>query len=133
MSDLESVAAAQGPGDGQISVMLRLVRGVRNGPSPDWLQRRLHSVGLRPINALVDITNFMTFDRGRPLHVFDAAKVKGGLTVRRAREGEELSARTRDRVTLAIAHHFTLRTSSGPLSVPFKALIGILIGELQTT
>jgi len=71
---------------------LRLVRGVKNGPSPEWLQKRLASIGLRPINALVDITNFMTYDRARPLHVFDAAKVKGNLTVRRAREGETLLA-----------------------------------------
>ncbi|GBU18319.1 MULTISPECIES: phenylalanine--tRNA ligase subunit beta [Methylobacterium] len=71
---------------------LRLVRGVRNGPSPDWMQARLRAIGLRPINALVDITNYMTFDRGRPLHVFDAAKVAGALTVRRAREGESLAA-----------------------------------------
>jgi len=71
---------------------LRLVRGVKNGPSPEWLQKRLTSIGLRPINALVDITNFMTFDRGRPLHVFDAKKVKGNLTVRRARAGESLLA-----------------------------------------
>jgi phenylalanyl-tRNA synthetase beta chain len=71
---------------------LRLVRGVKNGPSPEWLQRRLTSIGLRPINALVDITNFMTYDRARPLHVFDAKKVKGNLTVRRARDGETLLA-----------------------------------------
>src|SRR5215212_4231764 len=71
---------------------LRLVRGVKNGPSPDWLQQRLTSIGLRPINALVDVTNFMTYDRARPLHVFDAAKVMGHLTVRRAREGETLLA-----------------------------------------
>src|ERR1700688_2731362 len=71
---------------------LRLVRGVRNGPSPEWLQQRLTSIGLRPINALVDITNFMTYDRARPLHVFDAAKVKGNLTVRHARDGESLLA-----------------------------------------
>lgn len=71
---------------------LRLVRGVRNGPSPEWLQKRLTAIGLRPINALVDITNFMTYDRGRPLHVFDAAKVKGNLVVRRARPGENLLA-----------------------------------------
>ena len=71
---------------------LRLVRGVRNGPSPDWLQRRLRAVGLRPINALVDITNYMTFDRGRPLHVFDLRKVHGDLVVRGAREGEEVVA-----------------------------------------
>jgi phenylalanyl-tRNA synthetase beta chain len=71
---------------------LRLVRGVRNGPSPAWLQQRLSAIGLRPINALVDITNFITYDRGRPLHVFDAAKVHGNLTVRRARDGESLVA-----------------------------------------
>ena len=71
---------------------LRLVRGVKNGPSPEWLQKRLTSIGLRPINALVDITNFMTYDRARPLHVFDARKVKGNLTVRRARDGETLLA-----------------------------------------
>ncbi len=71
---------------------MRLVRGVKNGPSPEWLQKRLTSIGLRPINALVDITNFMTYDRARPLHVFDAAKVKGDLTVRRARDGETLLA-----------------------------------------
>jgi phenylalanyl-tRNA synthetase beta chain len=71
---------------------LRLVRGVKNGRSPDWLQKRLAAIGLRPINALVDITNFMTYDRGRPLHVFDAAKVRGRLAVRRARAGEALLA-----------------------------------------
>lgn len=71
---------------------LRLVRGVKNGPSPRWMQQRLIAIGLRPINALVDITNYMTFDQGRPLHVFDAAKVKGDLVVRRAAEGEKVLA-----------------------------------------
>ena len=71
---------------------LRLVRGVKNGPSPKWMQQRLLAIGLRPINALVDVTNYMTFDQGRPLHVFDAAKVKGNLTVRRAVEGEKVLA-----------------------------------------
>jgi phenylalanyl-tRNA synthetase beta chain len=71
---------------------LRLVRGVRNGVSPRWLQQRLTAIGLRPINALVDITNYVTFDRGRPLHVFDAAKVAGNLVVRRGREGEKVLA-----------------------------------------
>jgi phenylalanyl-tRNA synthetase beta chain len=71
---------------------LRLVRGATNAPSPQWLARRLTAIGLRPINALVDITNFITYDRGRPLHVFDAAKVRGNLTVRRARAGEKLIA-----------------------------------------
>ncbi|MER8394632.1 phenylalanine--tRNA ligase subunit beta [Mesorhizobium sp. M1340] len=71
---------------------LRLVRGVKNGPSPKWLQQRLIAIGLRPISALVDITNYVTFDRGRPLHVFDANKVAGNLVVRRARDGEKVLA-----------------------------------------
>ena len=74
------------------AIALRLVRGVKNGPSPAWLQKRLTAIGLRPINALVDITNFITYDRGRPLHVFDAAKVHGNLTVRRSRDDETLLA-----------------------------------------
>jgi len=71
---------------------LRLVRGVKNGPSPDWLQKRLTTIGLRPINTLVDITNFITYDRGRPLHVFDGKKVRGNLVVRRAKNGEQVLA-----------------------------------------
>ena len=71
---------------------LRLVRGVTNGPSPEWMQRRLSAIGLRPISALVDVTNYLTFDRGRPLHVYDLAKVHGDLTVRRARQGESVLA-----------------------------------------
>src|SRR5690606_19173752 len=71
---------------------LRLVKGVKNGPSPKWMQQRLIAIGLRPINALVDITNYVTFDHGRPLHVFDAAKVAGNLVVRRARDGEKVLA-----------------------------------------
>ncbi len=70
----------------------RVIRGVKNGPSPAWLQKRLTAIGLRPISALVDITNFFTFDRNRPLHVFDADKVKGDLRVHRAKGGEELLA-----------------------------------------
>lgn len=74
-------------------VLGRAVRGVKNGPSPQWLQDRLVAIGLRPISALVDVTNWFTFDLGRPLHVFDVAKVKGKtLTMRMAREGEELAA-----------------------------------------
>ncbi len=70
----------------------RLIRGVRNGPSPRWLQDRLAAIGLRPISALVDITNFLTFDLDRPLHVFDAGKLAGDLVVRGARPGERLAA-----------------------------------------
>ena len=70
----------------------RHIRGLRNGPSPRWLRDRLEAIGLRPISALVDITNFLTFDLNRPLHVFDAGKLKGDLTVRLAHPGEKLSA-----------------------------------------
>lgn len=70
----------------------RLIRGVRNGPSPQWLQDRLRAVGLRPISALVDVTNFLTYDRARPLHVFDADKLHAPVTVRLARPGERLVA-----------------------------------------
>jgi phenylalanyl-tRNA synthetase beta chain len=68
----------------------RHIRGLHNGPSPRWLKDRLEAIGLRPISALVDITNFVTFDLNRPLHVFDAGKLKGDLTVRFARPGEKL-------------------------------------------
>lgn len=71
---------------------LREIRGVKNGPSPQWLQDRLTAIGLRPISTLVDITNYFTMTYGRPLHVFDADKVKGKITVRSAKEGEELLA-----------------------------------------
>ncbi len=70
----------------------RLIRGVKNGPSPQWLQDRLRAIGLRPISALVDITNFITYDRNRPLHVFDADKLHAPVTVRLARRGETLRA-----------------------------------------
>ena len=70
----------------------RLVRGVRNGPSPDWLQRRLRAIGLRPINALVDITNYISYDRGRPLHVYDADKLTGAIRARLGRKGEAFLA-----------------------------------------
>lgn len=70
----------------------RLIRGVRNGPSPDWLQRLLLETGHRPISALVDITNYFTFDRNRPLHVFDADKVRGDLSIHPAKGGEEYLA-----------------------------------------
>lgn len=70
----------------------RYVRGVRNGPSPEWMQRRLKAIGLRPISALVDMTNYVSIDRGRPLHVFDAAKITGGIHARYGRDGESFLA-----------------------------------------
>ncbi len=70
----------------------RLVRGVKNGPSPDWLQRRLRAIGLRPINALVDITNYISYDRARPLHVYDADKLTGAIRARLGKTGEKFAA-----------------------------------------
>ena len=102
---------------------LRLVRGVKNGPSPEWLQKRLKAIGLRPINALVDITNFITHDRGRPLHVFDAKKVKGNLIVRRANNGEQLLALDGKTYTLDQAM-CVIADDSGP-----ESLAGIMGGE----
>ena len=73
-------------------VVGRYFRNITNGPSPRWLQDRLRAIGLRPISALVDITNYVTIDLGRPLHVFDADKLAGDLTMRLAHEGEALAA-----------------------------------------
>jgi phenylalanyl-tRNA synthetase beta chain len=70
----------------------RYIRGVKNGPSPAWLQNALKAIGLRPISVLVDITNYLTFDLARPLHVFDADKVKGDLRVHLAKGGETMLA-----------------------------------------
>jgi phenylalanyl-tRNA synthetase beta chain len=102
---------------------LRLVRGVKNGPSPAWLQKRLKAIGLRPINALVDITNFITFDRGRPLHVFDARKVSGNLVVRRAKNGEQLLALDGKTYTLDQSM-CVIADDNGP-----ESLSGIMGGE----
>ncbi|MEX0283134.1 MAG: phenylalanine--tRNA ligase subunit beta [Paracoccaceae bacterium] len=70
----------------------RVIRGVENGPSPQWLQDRLKAIGLRPISKLVDVTNFFTYDQNRPLHVFDVDKMQGGLRVHRAQGGETITA-----------------------------------------
>ena len=64
----------------------RVIKGVKNGPSPKWLQDQLKAIGLRPISALVDITNFITYDRARPLHFYDAAKLRGEVSVRMGKD-----------------------------------------------
>src|SRR5690606_27486458 len=84
----------------------RLIRGVKNGPSPEWLQTYLKAVGLRPINALVDITNFISLDRARPLHVYDAAKLTGNIRARLGRKGEKFLAL--DGKTYEIEDHYTV-------------------------
>jgi phenylalanyl-tRNA synthetase beta chain len=70
----------------------RIIRGVKVGPSPRWLADRLTAVGLRPINNVVDVTNYVLLETGQPLHAFDLAKLEGGIVVRHARDGESLSA-----------------------------------------
>jgi phenylalanyl-tRNA synthetase beta chain len=76
------------------------IRGVRNGASPEWMQRRLKAAGQRPISALVDITNYLTIGFGRPAHVYDLAKLHGHLGPRRARDGEKVLALNEKQYTL---------------------------------
>jgi phenylalanyl-tRNA synthetase beta chain len=87
-----SVKVTVEPDSGCYVFWRRQIRGVRNGPSPEWLQQKLKAAGLRPISALVDITNFFTVDQARPLHVYDIAKLTGDIVVRRGREGERFLA-----------------------------------------
>lgn len=101
----------------------RIIRGVKNGPSPQWLQDALRAIGLRPINFLVDVTNFFTYDCNRPLHVFDMAKVTGDLRVHRATGGEELLAL--DGKTYALQPgQMVISDANGP-----ESIAGIMGGE----
>lgn len=104
----------------------RVIRGVKNGPSPAWMQARLTAIGLRPISVLVDITNYFTFGLNRPLHVFDADKVKGGaLRIHPAQGGEELLAL--DGKTYAMKPGMMLISDDqGP-----ESLAGIMGGEVS--
>lgn len=79
----------------------RLINGVKNGPSPDWMQTLLRAIGLRPISFLVDVTNYFTYDLNRPLHVFDADNVAGNLHIHRAKGAEVLTALDGKSYTLA--------------------------------
>ncbi|KZY51915.1 phenylalanine--tRNA ligase subunit beta [Sulfitobacter sp. KE29] len=101
----------------------RLIKGVKNGPSPKWLQDRLRAIGLRPISFLVDVTNFFTFDRNRPLHVFDADKVAGNLRVHRAKGGEEIAALDEKSYTLQEGQ-MVISDDSG-----VESIAGIMGGE----
>lgn len=97
------VETVKGIGDPSVSVTIedgsgcwifwrREIRGVKNGSSPEWLQQRLKAAGLRPISALVDVTNFFSIDQARPLHVYDVAKLRGGIVARRGRKGDTFTA-----------------------------------------
>ena len=100
VSDL-SVTIAADTFDGCPVFAGRLIKGAKNGPSPEWLQVLLRAIGLRPISFLVDVTNYFTYDLNRPLHVFDADKVVGNLYVHRAKGGEKLTALDGKEYTLA--------------------------------
>ena len=104
-------------------VLGRTIRGLGNGPSPRWLAERLAAIGLRPINAVVDITNFFTFDLGRPLHVFDAAKISGSVLTMRRGQGETFRALNGRQVS-AGAEDCVIADASGAVS-----LAGIVGGE----
>ncbi|MFY8049780.1 MAG: phenylalanine--tRNA ligase subunit beta, partial [Erythrobacter sp.] len=78
----------------------RVVKGVTNGPSPDWLQARLKSAGQRPISLLVDLTNYLMLGFGRPAHAYDLAKLSGAVVARRAKDGEEVLALNEKTYTL---------------------------------
>jgi phenylalanyl-tRNA synthetase beta chain len=101
----------------------RYFRGVKNGPSPEWMQKRLRAVGLRPISALVDITNYITLSYARPLHVFDADKVRGTIHARLARDGETLLALDGRSYTLD-SEMTVIADDNGP-----EALAGVIGGE----
>ena len=94
----------------------RVIRGVKNGPSPQWLQDQLRAIGLRPISFLVDVTNFFTYDQNRPLHVFDLGKVTGDLRVHRAKGGETLVALDDKEYTLQ-AGQMVISDDNGPESI----------------
>lgn len=102
---------------------IRVIKGVKNGESPKWLQDRLKSVGLRPISALVDVTNYIMHDMGRPMHVFDANRVKGDLVIRMAKEGETLKALDEKEYALK-PHMLVVADDTGPVS-----LAGIMGGH----
>ncbi|WP_341368652.1 phenylalanine--tRNA ligase subunit beta [Yoonia sp. BS5-3] len=94
----------------------RLIKGVKNGPSPDWLQQQLRAIGLRPISFLVDVTNWFTYDLNRPLHVFDADKVNGNLRVHRAKGGETLIALD-DKEYTFLKGQMVISDDTGPESI----------------
>ena len=109
--------------DGAPVFMGRLIKGVKNGPSPEWLQDLLRAIGLRPISFLVDVTNYFTYDRNRPLHVFDADKVKGNLRVHRAVGGEQIVALDDKTYTLQ-AGQIVISDDNG-----VQSIAGIMGGE----
>ena len=118
-----SPALIADPADKTTFYTLRKISGIKVGPSPQWLADRLAAVGLRPINNVVDATNYILFELGQPLHAFDAAKVSGSLRVRPATEGENFQALDGKTYQLP-AGSLVIADGSGP-----AALAGVMGGE----
>ena len=101
----------------------RIIRGVKVGPSPQWLADRLTAIGLRPINNVVDVTNYVLFETGQPLHAFDRSKLEGGVVIRSAREGELLPALDGSQIKLR-PHDLVIADDKKPV-----ALAGVMGGS----
>jgi len=101
----------------------RVIKGVKVGPSPAWLKARLESIGLRPINNIVDITNYVMMEMGQSLHAFDLDKLQGGITVRRAKEGEKILALDGQEYTL-LTEDLVIADNARPV-----AIAGVMGGE----
>ncbi|HEY1084181.1 MAG TPA: phenylalanine--tRNA ligase subunit beta, partial [Prosthecobacter sp.] len=101
----------------------RVIKGIKVGPSPDWLKARLESIGLRPINNIVDITNYVLMEMGQPLHAFDLDKLQGGIVVRRAAEGEKILALDGTEKSL-VPEDLVIADSTRPV-----AIAGVMGGE----
>ena len=109
--------------DGCSYYTARIIKGIKVGPSPEWLKSRLESIGLRPINNVVDITNYVLMEMGQPLHAFDLDKLQGGIVVRRAAEGEKILALDGSEPTL-LAEDLVIADSQRPV-----AIAGVMGGE----
>ena len=112
-------------------VVGRTFKGVKNGPSPKWLQDRLTAIGLRPISALVDITNYVSYDLGRPLHIFDVAKIRGDLTMRFSEEGEKIEAL--DDQTYSLERDMTIISDETGVQAIAGVMGGLKTGCSETT
>ena len=120
----DTVAVAQKAADGFVRLedagcpfyTARIIRGVKVAPSPQWLADRLTAVGLRPINNIVDVTNYVLLETGQPLHAFDLAKLDGGIVVRNAREGESLKALDGSDLKLR-AHDLVISDAKKPVAL----------------
>lgn len=116
-------------GEGCPLYVARIVRGVRVGPSPDWLRERLESIGSRSINNVVDVTNYVLWESGQPVHAFDLDKIGGRIVVRRARPGERLVTLDEEERELSPE---VLVIADGSDAVALAGIMGGLASEVTT-